>query len=971
MERAENFDALMVDVSVSIDEDDEDPLMALDDHHIKDLDERRVIGNAIAAMQRLHDRGRDHIWAYYIRNMVRPVALSRSKVDVVIGNPPWINYNQTADVLRTELVNLSRSPYGIWAGGRYATHQDVAGLFFARSVHLYLKDGGVIGFVLPHSALQAGQYAKWRSGRWRAGKSVPGVQVDFTFKPAWDLEPLEPNSFFPVPASVAFARKLPQEASGKPLAGSVERWEGTPGADDMRRELVGIADAGATGGSPYGGYSRQGATIVPRRLFFVNETENRAIVQAAPTVTVNPRKGSQDKAPWKDLDLTAITGQTVEDRHLFDVHLGETVAPYVTLAPLKALLPLKRGDASIPTDDDGPGGIRLGGLERRMRGRWRTVSRLWEDNKALANRLNLLGRLDYVRNLSSQLEWQQDSGTRPIRLVYASAGRPTAALIHDDSVLVDYKLFWVRCKNTEEASYLLAIINSDILRDSVSPLMSKGQFGARDVQKHLWKLPIPEYDPEQGQHVEIAEAGATAAAGARAQLAQLRGERGDKLTVTIARRELRSWLATSPEGKRCGGSRKEAVGDTKCNSMNLERKFFEQVLKAELDVPVHATLHYEDETFEVILVPELTEEGDFMLKYYNAPAYVPEAEFDESGAGTRRWSNDEAFGLHPTLKRAWLSSDPVSVQMHPSLLPSEADSSPTLGAAVMYAGLQHRGELGLHENRVTLQGVPLKRAELSIVDLPEFKSPGRRRKSVAGIGTQEQPSAHYAVLDSGGGWSIKLTRDEQQTRDTIAHTGMIEKGDGGEYGTHELAELLERLKYFFAFVAGMYCHPTVVIGYDSRSRPVWGEVGRFASDRHGLPNWFNNSSSVPMGTALEDLFPKFWDKWSGHKDALRAVIECYVHSNEMNRSGVQKDAVVKSYAGLEILASLALDKTIYRGSSEEIHKVLSGYQVPHLRLERAETPTMARLCDSLGESGLKGISLARRCAQLRYSSSRS
>ena len=75
---------------------------------------------------------------------------------------------------------------------------------------------------------------------------------------------------------------------------------------------------------------------------------NPAIVQAAPTVTVNPRRGSQDKAPWKDLDLTAITGQTVENRHLFDIHLGETIAPYVTLEPLKALLPLKRGDAALP-----------------------------------------------------------------------------------------------------------------------------------------------------------------------------------------------------------------------------------------------------------------------------------------------------------------------------------------------------------------------------------------------------------------------------------------------------------------------------------------------------------------------------------------------------------------------------------------------------------------------------------------------
>ena len=149
VERAEDFDALMGDVSAYI-ERGEDPFLALDDHHISDGHERTVIGDTIAAMQRLHDRGRDHIWAYYTRNMVRPVALSRAKVDVVIGNPPWINYNQTADILRTELQNLSRDRYGIWQGGRYATHQDVAGLFFARSVDLYLKDGGVIGLSLIH-----------------------------------------------------------------------------------------------------------------------------------------------------------------------------------------------------------------------------------------------------------------------------------------------------------------------------------------------------------------------------------------------------------------------------------------------------------------------------------------------------------------------------------------------------------------------------------------------------------------------------------------------------------------------------------------------------------------------------------------------------------------------------------------------------------------------------------------------------
>ena len=454
VERAEDFDAFMGDVSSYI-EEGTDPFLALDENHISDPEERSAVEEAIASLQRLHDLKRDHIWAYYTRNMVRPVALSRARVDVVIGNPPWINYNQTFDILRTELENLSRNRYGIWAGGRYATHQDVAGLFFARSVDLYLRDGGVIGFVLPHSALQAGQYSKWRTGRWLMGSSGESIEVDFTLKPAWDLERLEPNTFFPVPASVVFARKCPLGATGKPLASPVERWRGRTGTEDVRREHADITYAGKGGDSPYSRLSRNGATIFPRVLFFVNETANTAIVQAAPTITINPRRGSQDKVPWKDLDLTAITGQTVENLHLFDVHLGETIVPYVALDPLKALLPLKRGDTTIPTDDKGPGGIRLGGLERRMRERWQTVSDLWETNKAPVNTLSLLSQLDYLHKLSSQLEWQSDPNDRPVRLVYTSSGQPTAAILHDDAALVENLLFWVACKDTDEANYLL------------------------------------------------------------------------------------------------------------------------------------------------------------------------------------------------------------------------------------------------------------------------------------------------------------------------------------------------------------------------------------------------------------------------------------------------------------------------------------------------------------------------------------
>ena len=146
---------------------------------------------------------------------------------------------------------------------------------------------------MPHSALQTGQYSKWRSGRWQARRGGSGLAADFSFKTAWDLERLQPNTFFPVPASVVFARQGGAANPARPLAGTVDRWEGSAGADDVARVAAAITDTGVADDSPYAGYSRQGATIFPRCLSFVNETANPAVIQAGQTVMVNP-----DGAHW-------------------------------------------------------------------------------------------------------------------------------------------------------------------------------------------------------------------------------------------------------------------------------------------------------------------------------------------------------------------------------------------------------------------------------------------------------------------------------------------------------------------------------------------------------------------------------------------------------------------------------------------------------------------------------------------------
>lgn len=539
VEQADWFDNLMTRMANAI-ENGEDPAWALDDEQIGEGADREMLEKTAALLKQLHEEGRDHIWAYYTRNLVRPVALRADPVDVIVGNPPWITYNKTQAVVREELERQSKQRYEIWAGGRHAPNQDIAGLFFARCVELYLESGATAGMVLPHSTLQTGQYTKWRSGQWGV------LSVDLGERHAWDLERIEPHDFFPVPACVVFLTRT--DPPGKPLPSHADRWRGKD-SGPFTSEQIALTDTSGEFASAYGDRARRGADIFPRVLYFVNEQESTALVQAANTVTVSPRRSSQEKQPWKSLDDHRLKSQPIEVEHVFDVHLGETLAPFVLLEPLKAVLPLSKTSGQLVKKDGGWYGLDRLALGKRMRSRWRLINELWDGNKSRNNKLSLIERIDYVGGLR-----EQRKGTLPkYRLVYGMSGHPTAAILNHTNVVLDTTLYGVPCSSLAEAQYLSAVFNSFVLERMLEPLMPKGQFGSRHVHKHPWRLPIPEYDDSDSLHVEIAQAGENAAAGAKALWDEIRAERegtGQSTSVTVARREIRQWLSESKEGQR-------------------------------------------------------------------------------------------------------------------------------------------------------------------------------------------------------------------------------------------------------------------------------------------------------------------------------------------------------------------------------------------------------------------------------------
>ena len=510
--------------------------------------------------------------------------ISESKVGAIIGNPPWLTYNQSADIIRNELRTMSETRYQIWPGGNNSANQDVAALFYCRAAELYLTPKGKIGMVMPHSVLRSGQHLKFRNAYYetkrppRSREAIQAMSLDFSAKAPWDLSELEPNNFFPITSCVVFARlnggwgdqQMHQQAA-RPLApGPVEIWRGTTttpyvplrlrpsqvhvigatGTADATRADVPLIHDGGTFRSPYEGFARRGADVFDRRIYFVEAYPNENRFAPPDTFVTYPREGSQDQ---KKYSVETLSGQIVSGDNLFDVYLGESLAPYVALPPLTAALPVSKETMVMPLDHSACKVLDNGlmrhdacevdkqELTDNMRARWEKMEPLWDANKGKSDTKSLTQNLNWLNKLTSQLEYLRDPGDRPVRIAYTTSGRPTAALIAKNKAIVDTTLYQVSCASTDEAYYLLAIINSLTLEAAVSDFRPTGLYGARHVHKHPWKLPIPEYDGGDDRHVRLSMLGREAAEECRALLDELIAlNKEGWLTAERARSNLRN-----------------------------------------------------------------------------------------------------------------------------------------------------------------------------------------------------------------------------------------------------------------------------------------------------------------------------------------------------------------------------------------------------------------------------------------------
>jgi len=94
----------------------------------------------------LENSGKNHVWISIIRNAFAP--LLKGKFDYIVGNPPWVKWDNLPSEYRERTRNLW-DKYGLIVKGTARFKKDLAMLFLVRSFDLYLKDGGKFGFLMP------------------------------------------------------------------------------------------------------------------------------------------------------------------------------------------------------------------------------------------------------------------------------------------------------------------------------------------------------------------------------------------------------------------------------------------------------------------------------------------------------------------------------------------------------------------------------------------------------------------------------------------------------------------------------------------------------------------------------------------------------------------------------------------------------------------------------------------------------
>jgi len=256
----------------------------------------------------------------------------------------------------------------------------------------------------------------------------------------------------------------------------------------------------------------QGATIVPRNIWFVKIEKLKRLGFDPKNPYVETDNKVESKRPWNKVKLSG----RIESDFLYATMLSTDLVPFGHLRVRPVVLPviMKSGKFHLFKDNKEP--LRAG--FNYIASYLSKAEEIWQKHATTkAKKLTVNQWVNYRNKITNQ------EPLRSYKVLYTASATYLAACIIDqtknfemeidgsklklNAFVAESKTYYYETDSLDEANYLVAILNSTVVDQIIKPLQTRGLWGARDIHKRPLLLPILKFKRSCSNHKRITELG--------------------------------------------------------------------------------------------------------------------------------------------------------------------------------------------------------------------------------------------------------------------------------------------------------------------------------------------------------------------------------------------------------------------------------------------------------------------------------
>jgi len=451
--------------------------------------------------------------------------------DFIIGNPPWLSYRYIGDIKTQErLKRLINQDFNLCNESKLATQMELATLFYIKLSKDFLKKDGTISFVMPRAIVNGDQHHNFRTLKFS------GVRIGY-YK-LIDLKDIQP--LFNVASCIIFGKKENKfefPINGLRIIGRLPRkninlltakkylkfyklkiqlyqlgqrsW-----LDEYDKNIQILIMNMSKKKSYYYKYFYQGASIVPRSMFFINIIKlGSRIDHIVPIVCTSKRAIKMAKSNYKSVKLQG----NIESRFLYGVITSTELIPFGFLTPNISILPIMKIDNKyqIITSD------RAKSQGYTEFGKWmEEIENIWAEKRG-----DKVGNYTIYQWINIQNKLINQNPNLRYKIIYPTSAKYLISSIVDtwadknleikidgyklklQGIIIDTTCYFYETNNKDEAYYLCAIMNSNIIDKIIKPMQAQGKWGPRHIHKKVLEIIIPRFSLKNEIHRELSTKG--------------------------------------------------------------------------------------------------------------------------------------------------------------------------------------------------------------------------------------------------------------------------------------------------------------------------------------------------------------------------------------------------------------------------------------------------------------------------------